>query len=279
VYESKLSPLKSVIDQWLLDDLDAPKKQRHSAKRVFERLQDEYPDELNVGKRTVERYVKVIKSELRKDKVECALALEHHNVDDQVDFGEVYHRLPGDKLEKGYELVVSFPYSNVAFSYYCLGQNQECLLEGLQCIFEATDGVPKRLLFDNLSAAVVKIEKDGQRSLTDQFSHFRAHYGFIAAFCNPAKGNEKGHVENKVGYTRRNFFVPVSQIQDYQTFNADLIMLCFKDMNRPHHNKEVMISKLFEEYKMGLLDLAKTSFKVFRRKVCKTDKYELNPIW
>jgi transposase len=98
---------------------------------------------------------------------------------------------------------MSFPFSNAGFVYPLPAQNQECFLEGMKRLFEHIGGVPRRLRFDNLPAAVVSVGKGGERELTEMFTRFKLHYRFEAEFCGPAKGNEKGHVENKVGYTRR----------------------------------------------------------------------------
>ena len=85
-------------------------------------------------------------------------------------------------------------------------QNQEALFAGMKNIFEYIGKVPKEIWFDNRTTAVIEIKKNGKRTLTDDFYRFAAHYGFQAKFCNPASGNEKGSVENKVGYFRRNFW-------------------------------------------------------------------------
>lgn len=270
---SKLDPLKPIIDQWLSEDLEAPRKQRHTAKRVYERLQTEYSDQLFVKIRTVERYVKQKKRELTKQRIACSLSLDPMRGEAQVDFGEVYHRTQAGKLVKGYELVFSFPYSNAGLSQYFLAQNQECLLEGMRSIFEAIGGVPKTIRFDNMSSAVAKIEKGDKRLLTPQFQRFVQHYGFRPVFCNPGKGNEKGNVENKVGYTRRNFFVPIPVIGDYQVFNQKLMKRCFDDMERPHHAHDARIRSLFKEDQECLKPLPRTAFKPYRHTVSKTDGY------
>lgn len=89
-------------------------------------------------------------------------------------------------------------------------------------MFEHIGGVPPRLRFDNLSTAVVKVLEGGELELTDGFRRFMLHYRFRAEFCNPAAGNEKGNVENKVGYSRRNAFVPVPTVTSFEEFNECL---------------------------------------------------------
>ena len=106
-------------------------------------------------------------------------------------------------------------------------------------IFEYIGGIPIRLRFDNMTTAVAQVLKDGERVLTDGFTRFMLHYRFQADFCNPASGNEKGNVENKVGYNRRNAFVPVPVIASFDEFNERLWEWCEKDADRLHYKYKV----------------------------------------
>ena len=209
---SKLDPVKPIIDAWLTEDLNRPVKQRHTGTRIYERLRNEHSEIFNAGERTVRAYVAAKKKELYGEK-EGFLPLEHPPGEAQVDFGEIIMIEQGQRV-KGYELVLSLPYSNAGYPQIFRGQNQECLLTGLKDIFEHLEHVPRIIWFDNLSAAVAGIGNQGNRKLVDQFYRFTLHYGFKAQFCNPGKGHEKGHVENKVGYSRRNFFVPEPVFDD-----------------------------------------------------------------
>ncbi len=96
-------------------------------------------------------------------------------------------------------------------------------------IFEYIVGVPQHIKFDNMSTAVAKVLECTERTLTEGVSRFMLHYRFQADFCNPASGNEKGNVENKVGYSRRNAFVPVPRINSFDEFNKQLL-ICAKRM-------------------------------------------------
>ena len=119
-----------------------------------------------------------------------------------MDFGEFLYYDAGGQEQKGYALTISFPHSDVGHTQAFPSQNQECLPEGMKRIFEHMGGVPRRLRFDNMTTAVAQVLRGTERSLTDGFSRFMLHYRFQAEFCNPASGNEKGNVENKVGYSR-----------------------------------------------------------------------------
>jgi len=270
---SKLDPLKPVIDEWLTIDLKVPRKQHHTASKVYKRLVKEYPEQLQVKKRIVQQYVSDKKHELHQGLKECYFRIEHPDDEAQVDFGEFDYYDKDKNLKKAYHLVMSYPNSNSCHCQTFLGQNQECLLTGIQTIFEYISKVPGRIVFDNLSAAVVHIEKDKERKLTEQFLKFKLHYGFDSVFCNPGKGNEKGNVETKVGYDRRNFFVPVPTIKDFDEFNKDLLKICDEDMERPHYLKQESILELFKHDINTMRSLPKTPFKVCRLIKAKTDKY------
>ena len=270
---SLLNPLKPIIDKWLETDMKVPRKQRHTVKRIYDRLQQEYPEQLEVKLRTVQYYVSAKKKELYEDKSKGHIPLQHPPGEAQVDFGEFIYYDSNERVQKGYNLTVSFPYSNAAYCQSFKGQNQECLLQGMKNIFEYIELVPHRMVFDNLSAAVISIEKDKSRKLTDGFTRFVNHYRFEAAFCNPRAGWEKGNVEAKVGYERRNFFVPVPSVSDFNKLNNDLFEACDNDMNRKHYKQGCNISTLFIEDKTAMLPLPITPYNVAKLITCKADKY------
>ncbi|MGH4052528.1 MAG: IS21 family transposase [Clostridium sp.] len=271
--ESELDLLKPIINIWLENDLKIPRKQRHTAVRVFNRLMLEYPGELLVKQRTVTRYVSLKKKELYRQASDCSIYGSHPFGEAQLDFGEIHYYDKDGMFKKCYELVMSFPASNGAYIQLCRSQNQECLLESMQKIFEYMGGVPTRILFDNMSSAVTKILPEGKRKLVDQFSRFVLHHRFKASFCNPNSGNEKGNVEGKVGYARRNFMVPVPKIIDIDEYNKHLFKLCDEDMHREHYQKKGSINSLFYQDQQSFLELPKKKFKVCRLIKGKTDNY------
>ncbi len=95
-------------------------------------------------------------------------------------------------------------------------------------IFEHIGGVPKCIWFDNMSTAVKKVKGYGERDLTKGLLRFMLHHSLQSNFCNPNSGNEKGSVENKVGYHRRNLFVPVPEFKDLKEYNKELLLRCDK---------------------------------------------------
>lgn len=267
--ETLLSPYHAQIDQWLTDDKKAKRKQRHTALRVFNRLRDEVVG-FNVSYRTVAGYVKAKRKQLYQP--ECFLPLDHPEGEAQVDFGKADYTENGLLISGSY-LVVSFPFSNTGYWLLFPGETAECLLEGMRLIFKYIGGVPTRIWFDNASSMVIKVKEGGERVLTESFLRFKNHYGFSAAFCNPGSGHEKGHVENKVGYVRRNMLVPIPDFKNLQEYNKLQLVCCDDDMNREHYKKGLLISELFAQEKPAFLPLPAVEYEVCRYDSALADSY------
>lgn len=259
-----------VIDLWLEEDRRVPRKQRHTIQRIYDRLRDECG--FTGSYSSVKRYVRKKKFVLKMTN-DGYLPLAQPKGCGQVDFGEFLYYDTAGAEQKGYALTVSFPYSNKGYTQAFPSQNQECLLEGMKRIFERIGGVPIRLRFDNMTTAVAQVLKGTERVLTDGFNRFMLHYRFQADFCNPASGNEKGNVENKVGYSRRNAFVPVPTIASFEDFNEYLWDWCEKDAKRDHYKHKVPIQELWLEEASSLLALPEYSFSVFRYAALSVSKY------
>jgi len=268
---SKLDKYKEQIDEWMVADKQERKKQRHTARRIFDRLVKECPG-FDCSYRLVADYVSRKKKEIYGEQDRFYMPLVHIPGEAQVDFGEA------DFFDKnvrctGHYLNVSFPHSNVGYLQIFKGENMQCLAEGLMNIFAHIGGVPTRLWFDNLSPAVKTILKADGRELTDTFLRFKNHYGFATAFCNPGRGHEKGSVETKVGYHRRNMLVPVPEVDDLEAFNRRLLEECDQDMVRPHYLKRRLHKDLFEEDLKALLPLPPVPFDASEIKVVRTNSY------
>jgi transposase len=269
---SKLDSYKDVIDRWLKDDKQMRKKQRHTATRVFKRLKEEYGESVfNCSYRTVAIYVAEKKREIYGNN-NSYLPLEHKPGEAQIDFGKAEFIESGKRYYGSY-LNVSFPYSNGGFLQLFKGENFECLALGLKNIFEYIGGVPHRQWYDNMSTAVSKVLKHGDRKLTDSFIRFKEHYGYEAVFCNPASGNEKGNVENKVGYLRRNMLVPIPLFNNIKEYNKELLERCMNDLNREHYKKEKLIIDLFKEDVKALGPLPNTEFNACTYESVRTNAY------
>ena len=265
-----LGPYVDIIDTWLQEDEQLPRKQRHTAVRIYHRLQEEYG--FSGGKRTVGAYVADRKQQMKRDQMDRHERLEHPGGEAQVDFGTTYIFKSGELVERKV-LTMSFPYSNAAFAFPVPKENAECFLEALKRLFDQAGGVPRKIWFDNLSAAVVAVLDHGERELTDAFSRFCAHYRFAPQFCNPGKGNEKGNVENKVGYGRRNWCVPPPVIETPAQFELYLMEAAKADMQRQHYAKPSRIADLWEEERPKLLLVPTVPLEIYRLENARLNKY------
>jgi len=265
---SRLDPHKAIIDAWLAADGQNRYKQRHTAQRVFNRLKQKFP-EFDCSYPTVQRYVRAYRQrqQLRR---EGFLELEWHPGEAQADFGECDIVLNGVRRTCKY-LVVSFPQSNVAFVQCFLGETAECLCQGLMDIFEHVQGVPLRLVIDNATAAGRRMGEVVR--LTQLFKRFQAHFRFEVTFCNPESGHEKGNVENKVGYVRRNYFVPLPSTASLAAWNTELLTLCDLDNAREHYKKERPMCELFEADRQAMRAVPRQPFEACRYEHVKSNGY------
>ena len=267
----KLDPFKAEIDEWLEDDKHAKRKQRHTALRVFNRLTEEHGKQFDCSYRTVAGYVAMKKKEIFKSQ-DGFLPLEHPCGEAQLDFGDAQFFENGHLCDGKY-LNISFPYSNQGYLQLFKGENQECLFEGMQSIFDHIGGVPYRIWFDNTTTIVTKIQQNGGRNLTDSFLRFQEHYRFESVFCNPEEGHEKGNVESKVGYHRRNMLVPIPRFDSLESYNRELLERCDADAQREHYYKNSTHTELFEEDRKAFLELPQISLDVSRYFTVKTNGY------
>ena len=200
--QAQEEPFTGVIDRILEDDLARPRKQRHTAKRIFERLRDEYG--YDGGYTTVKDYVR----EHRRQTREMFVPLSHAPGHAQCDFGEALVVIGGVQ-QKGHCFVIDLPHSDGCYVKAYHAETTEAFLEGHVSAFAFLGGVPQSIPYDNTRLALAKILGDGRRQRTRAFAELQSHYLFDDRFGRPGKGNDKGKVEGLVGYARRNFLVPV----------------------------------------------------------------------
>lgn len=264
-----MDKVKPIIDQWLEEDLKLKKKFQRTAKRIHTQLVEEY--DFGGSDRSVRRYVTERRAELQKEAEGATLPLKTIPGTAQVDFGKVPFNYAGDMIVLPF-LVMSFPFSNTFYYQVFPSENTECLLEGLQRMFQRLGSVPKTIRFDNLSPAVKKIHKNGVRELTESFERFVLHYGFEPEFCNPSSGNEKGHVENMVKYIRNNFLLPAPYFTDLDEFNEKQWLIAEKDQLRVHYEKEIEQRMLHQQTVQKHLLLPEKQFQYARLLTVKADK-------
>lgn len=220
-FRPKLDAFCGVIDAILAADKDRPKKQRHTAKRVFERLRDEHGF---TGRITI---VKDYVTGWRQRSQEMFVPLVHPPGHAQVDFGEALGVIGGVE-RKIHFMAMDLPHSDAIFVVAYPAETTEAFCDGHVRAFTFFDGVPQSILYDNTKIAVARILGDGKRQRTRVFSELQSHYLFTDRFGRPGKGNDKGKVEGLVGYARRNFMVPVPVFADFDALNTELLERCRK---------------------------------------------------
>ena len=204
--------------------LRRPRKQRHTTKRIFERLKDEYG--FDGGYTTVKDYVR----ENRRQTREMFVPLSHPPGHAQCDFGEALVVIGGVE-RKAHCFVIDLPHSDGCFVKAYPAETTEAFLDGHVSAFAFLGGVPQSILYDNTRLAVAKILGDGWRQRTRVFTELQSHYLFEDRIGRPGKGNDKGKVEGLVGYARRNFLVPVPSFGSFDALNAYLERRCLERMD------------------------------------------------
>jgi transposase len=210
---------RPVIDGWLEADRAAPRKQRHTARRVWQRLVDEHG--ATVGESTVRRYVAEVRRRQPVVLADVMVPQRHLPGDEaEVDFGRVTFWL--DEVEMfGWMFVMRLSASARGFHRVYLNEAQQVFLDGHVRAFEYFGGVPARVRYDNLKPAVVRVLRGRDRVESERFVALRSHYGFDSFFCRPGKegAHEKGGVEGEVGRFRRRHLVPVPHVASLAELN------------------------------------------------------------
>jgi transposase len=227
----KLAAVIAWIEEMLQADQKAPRKQRHTAHRIWRRLRQEHP-EIEVAESTVRRYVRKRKIELGLAKSELFIPQTYRwGQEGQVDWYEAWAEIDGERV-KAYLFCLRSMGSWGAFHRAYPHASQQAFLEAHERAFEYFGGVFEVLRYDNLTSAVKRILRGSQREETERFIAFRSHWGFQSEFCTPGEGHEKGGVEGENGYYRRNHLVPLPKVRSWDELNAFLLEQCQRDEQR-----------------------------------------------
>jgi transposase len=248
VRRPKLGPWLGVIDAILEEDKTQPAKQRHTAKRIFDRLRAEHG--FMGGYTIVKDYVR----RCRQRGQEMFIPLTHAPGTAQADFGQALVIVAGVECTAHY-LAMDLPHSDDIFVMAFPAETTEAFLEGHVQAFAYFGGVPISILYDNTKLAVVRILGDGERQKTRAFSELQSHYLFADKFGRPAKGNDKGNVEGLVGYARRNFLVPVPRVNSWAELNEHLLEECRKHRQHRVRGDQETIGERLERDRGVLLPL------------------------
>jgi transposase len=268
-----LGPAQSLIDEILEADRQAPRKQRHTAHRIYIRVNQELSHK--VAESTVRKYVRIRKQQMGMESGEIYIPQSYQWGDQaQLDWYEAWVVI-GEQKQKAQIFSCRSMASGGAFHRAYERATQQAFLEAHEAAFAYFGGVFRILRYDNLSSAVRKVLRGREREETIRFIAFRSHWGFESSFCTPARGNEKGGVEGEVGYFRRNHLVPIPQAKDWADFNEQLLAGCREDEQRRIGEREQSVGQgmiLEREHLLPLpeegFELAERSFPVVDGKGC-----------
>lgn len=266
-----LGPYLHIIDKWLKEDKESPKKQRHTAVRIYHRLRYEHGYEGSES--TVRRYVRDARIRLGVDTSQVFIPLDPQlGLEAEVDWGTCHAILGGEYVKlklfcmrskgSGKHFVQCFP---------C--ERQQALFEGHMGAFAFFDGVFPIVIYDNLTSAVEKVLRGKDRKLQESFLKFQAYYNFAPRFCNPGQGHEKGGVEGLIGYARRNYMVPVPEADSLEQLNQRLLEQSVSYGEHRMAGREKRVNELYEEEKQHLLPLPQIPFSNVETSSGKVDKY------
>jgi transposase len=255
-----MGPWIGTVREWLVADREAPRKQRHTARRIWQRLVEEKG--AGVAESTVRQTVRELRAELESGIADVMIvALHEPGAEAEVDFGEATVILAGEPIVVHlFHLRLSASAKGITLAF--LGEDQAALLEGHVEAFSRLDGVPGRIRYDNLPAAVRRILEGRGREETDRFVALRSHFGFDAFFCEPGVrgAHEKGGVEGEVGRFRRRHLVPVPRVASMDELDELLAEADRKDERRHVDGRRETVGQAFEQERPHLRPLPDEPF-------------------
>jgi transposase len=264
----KLGDFLGIIDEILEADTEAPPKQRHTARRIFERLRDEY------GYRGGIAQVRQAVAQARRSSKEVFLPMSHRPGRAQFDFGEATVEIAGEHTNVALG-VMTLPCSDAYFVQAYPRECTETFHAAHVAAFEFFGGVPTRIDYDNTTIAVKKVLQGSDRALTREFLRLESHFLFDHRFCRVGRGNEKGHVEAHVGYVRRNLLVPVPSFGSFGALNEYLTSCCYADLFRRVRGKPAPKVERLEIDREAMLPSPNEPFRVRRMVERKVNSFSL----
>jgi transposase len=267
-----IGPHAATIRGWLTDDQEAPRKQRHTARRIWERLVDEHG--ADIAESSVRRYVRECRRELHLDHVDVAIVAHHEPGEEaQVDFGLSDVFIAGERTTVAvFELRLS--HSGDAVHVAFGSEGQEAFLEGHVIAFGRLGGVPARIRYDNARALVARVLKGRDRIETERFIALRSHYGFESSYCPPGErgAHEKGGIEGEVGRQRRRFFVPIPRVKSLADLNRRLEEADRRDLARHIGARRQTVGAMGEADRAALAPLPAEPFDFARVTPVRVDR-------
>jgi transposase len=256
-----IGPVRPFIDGILEADRTAPRKQRHTAHRIYERIRSELPQH-RVAEATVRVYVRQRKHELGWSTRETCVPQSYaRGQEGQVDWYEAWAELSGEQVKLQVFSLRSMV-SGAAFHRAYRRATQQAFFEAHEQAFHYFGGVFRLLRYDNLASAVKKVLRGHRREETTRFIAFRSHWRFESDFCTPAEPHEKGGIEGEAGYFRRNHWVPLPKARDLEELNAQLLAGCHEDERRMIAGHDTTVGAAMLTERAHLLPLAEQDFEL-----------------
>lgn len=252
-----IDPFLPTLHGILEADKKAPRKQRHSAVRIFERLRDEH------GYGGSYSTVKIAVRAWKQSHREVFLPLVHRPGEAQVDYGFAEVIVAGEPVKVAL-FVMTLPYSDALFIQAFPRECTESFLEGHKRAFTFFGGVPQRISYDNAKVQVAKILGNRERKVTREFLRLQSHYLFREHFCLVRRANEKGHVERLLDFARSRFLVPVPRVDSLAQLNEELLRRCHDDQQRQLRGKPAPKHELLAEERTSMLPLPAQEFEARR---------------
>lgn len=260
----RLGPLTEFIDGILEADRRAPRRQRHTAHRIWVRIGKEYP-QYQVSEPTVRQYVRERKAALGLLRRETFVPQSYGwGEEGQVDWYEAEAELGDERVSLAVFVLRSMA-SGAAFHRAYMRATQQAFLEAHELAFRYLGGVFHRLRYDNLPSAVKRVLRGFRRDETARFVAFRSHHRFESLFCTPGEAHEKGGVENEVGTFRRNHWVPLPRAKDLAELNEMLLAACREDEARRLAGRQETVGEAMLIERDRLLPLAEEGFDLVER--------------
>jgi transposase len=250
-----LGPYKARIEQLLTENKRLPRKQRYTGHKIYETLREEG---YQGSESSVRRYVAQWRREQKRPAVYLPLEFDP-GTDAQVDRGDGVAIIASQRVTAQL-FIVRLCYSRRLFMMAFPAQKQEAFFCGHVHAFHHFQGVPQRLSYDNLKAAVQHVLEGRNRQEQEAFIVFRSHYLFESHFCTPGQGHEKGGVEHAVGFGRRNFLVPIPEVASFEELNEHLLAQCLADDQRRVKGQTVTIGEAWEQERPYLRPLPEYDF-------------------
>lgn len=257
---------KPILASWVAQDDGEPRKQRRTARRMHELLQEIH--HANVSEAAVRRYVAHVRGARAR---EAYVPLEFiPGSMMQVDFGHAEVMLAGVRQMLPF-IALRLMASTVSFAKMFAHEQLESWMDGVASALSFFGGVPREGMFDNASPLVNKILAGGRRLQSPEFRALMAHYGFEAVFCNPGRGNEKGGVESLVRWAQRNLFSPVPEAAALAELNERLVQQCLRDAERRVRGGRP-VSEAWDAERRVLGQLPGVPFPACRHRFVRVDK-------